>query len=106
MSLRADAKRAKTLLCALSLLGGLCGPACSGGLFRQYEYEEDVYLALDGTATVYVNTSIAAVDALRGTTFDATPAARVNTDAVRAYYTTPDTRVIRISPFRRNNRRF
>ena len=26
-----------------------------GGFFRQYEYEEEVYLSLDGTATVYVN---------------------------------------------------
>jgi hypothetical protein len=106
MSLRADATRAKTLLCALSLLGGLCAPACSGGLFRQYEYEEDVYLALDGTATVYVNSSIAALNALRGTTFDTNPATRVNTDAVRDYYTTADTHVIRVSPFRRNSRRF
>ncbi|MBW8863097.1 MAG: hypothetical protein JF601_12145, partial [Acidobacteria bacterium] len=58
-------------VCALCLLGGLCASACGGSsLFRQYEYEEDVYLALDGTATVYVNSSIAALNALRGTTFD------------------------------------
>jgi len=81
--------------------------ACSNtSLFRQYEYEEDVYLALDGTATVYVNSSIAALNALRGTSFDADPAARVDTDAIRTYYTTPDTRVIRITPFRRSSRRF
>ena len=37
----------------------LCAAACSGGgLFRQYQYEEEIYLSLDGTATVYVNSSI------------------------------------------------
>jgi hypothetical protein len=98
---------ARSALCALCLLCALCAAACGGSsLFRQYEYEEEVYLALDGTATVYVNSSIAALNALRGTAFDANPATRVDTDAVRAYYTTVDTQVVRVSPFRRNNRRF
>jgi hypothetical protein len=97
---------ARSALCAFCLLCALCAAACSGNLFRQYEYEEDVYLALDGAATVYVNSSIAALNALRGTAFDANPATRVNTDAVRAYFTTADSHVVRVSPFRRNNRRF
>jgi hypothetical protein len=82
--------------------------ACGGAaiLFRQYEYEEEVYLSLDGSATVYVNSSIAALNALRGTTFDPDPAARVDTAAVRAYYSTPATRVVRVSQSRRSNRRF
>jgi len=82
--------------------------ACSGcgGLFRQYEYEEDVYLSLDGSATVYVNSSIAALNDLRGATFDARPNARVDLEAVRAYFTTPVTRVIRVSSTRRSNRHF
>jgi len=94
-------------VCALAML--VVMSACSGGtasLFRQYEYEEEIYLSLDGRATVYVNTSIAALNALRGTTFDASPAARVDTAAVRAYYSSPATRVIRVSQSRRNNRRF
>ena len=38
-----------------------------GGLFgRQYEYEEDLYLALDGSATLVVNASVPALVALRG----------------------------------------
>jgi hypothetical protein len=90
------------VLCAL-VTGG-----CAGGatLFRQYEYEEEVYLALDGTATVYVNSSLAALNALRGTSFDASPAARVDTAALRAYYTTPDTQVTRVTSWRRSGRRF
>src|SRR5712671_3454410 len=96
------------------LLSGCCAlcvlvvSACGGTatLFRQYEYEEEIYLSLDGTATVYVNSSIAALNALRGTTFDASSAARVDTAAVRAYYSSPATRVIRVSQSRRSNRRF
>jgi hypothetical protein len=53
-----------------------------------------------------VNASIPALNALRGTTFDANPAARVDTAPVRAYYSTPATRVIRVSQSRRSNRRF
>ena len=63
-------------------------------------------MSLDGTATVYVNSSIAALNALRGTTFDASPAARVDTQALRAYYTTADTQVTRVTSWRRANRRF
>ena len=39
--------------------------ACAGTatLFRQYEYEEEVYLSLDGSATIYVNSSIPALNA-------------------------------------------
>ena len=75
-------------------------------LFRQYEYEEEVYLSLDGSATVYVNSSLPALNALRGTSFDAGPGARVDIAAVRAYYASPVTRVIRVSQSRRSNRRF
>jgi hypothetical protein len=77
-----------------------------GSLFRQYEYEEDIYLSLDGTATVYVNASIAALDALRGASFNADPRARVDRDGVRGYYTTPVTRVTAINESRRSGRRF
>jgi hypothetical protein len=116
---RSNAKAAKiakkTMLCGLRVLcvPGLlllimssfaCGSTAT--LFRQYEYEEEVYLSLDGTATVYVNGSLPALNALRGTAFDTNPAERVDTAAVRAYYSTPSTRVIRVSQSRRNNRRF
>ena len=47
-------------------------------LTRQYEYEEEVYLSLDGTATVYVNGSVPALVALRGLALDTAPRARVD----------------------------
>jgi hypothetical protein len=68
---------------------GSAGSATGGGLFRQYEYEEEMFLSLDGSATLYVNSSIPALNALRGTSFDERPNARVDRDAVRAYFTTP-----------------
>ena len=82
--------------------------ACGGGdLFRQYEYEEDIYLSLDGSATVYVSSSIPALDALQGASFDVSPSARIDRQTIRDFYTTAVTRVtqqVRLS--RRSNRRF
>ena len=103
------AEAAKSFL--LCVLCGLSVPfvtACGGSsaLFRQYEYEEEIYLSLDGSATVYVNSSLPALNALRGTSFDMSPAARVDTAAVRAYYSNPVTRVTRVTQSRRSNRRF
>jgi hypothetical protein len=81
--------------------------ACGGNnLFRQYEYEEEMYLSLDGSATIYVNSSLAALNALRGTSFDASPSARVDRDAVRAWFTSPNTHVTRVTQSRRRGRRF
>ncbi|HMB81396.1 MAG TPA: hypothetical protein VKI43_15060 [Vicinamibacterales bacterium] len=95
------------VLCALCVL--FVSSACGGTarrLFRQYEYEEEIYLSLDGSATVYVNSSLPALNALRGTSFDMSPAARVDTAAVREYYSNPATRVTRVTQSRRSNRRF
>lgn len=86
----------------------LSGVACSRSeFFRQYEYEEDVYLSLDGSATVYVNSSVAALDALRGASLDTSTNAAIDRDAVRAWFTTPVTSVTRRPTLsRRNGRRF
>jgi hypothetical protein len=100
----------KITLCVLCGLFVLCAGtvACGGAssIFRQYEYDEEIYLSLDGTATVYVNSSIAALNALRGTSFDAGPTARVDAPAIRAFFNSPTTRVTRVSQSRRNGRRY
>src|SRR4051794_318580 len=91
-----------------ALLAAAVAVGCSGGggVVRQYEYQEDIYLALDGKATIYVNSSVAALDALRGASLDTSPTARLDRDAVRAFYTTPLTHVAQITQSRRNGRRF
>jgi hypothetical protein len=90
------------------IVGGIAAAGCgyTSSLFRPYEYEEDVYLSLDGTATVYVNSSLDALDALRGATFNPDPHVRVDRDAVSRYYTTPFTRVVSVTDSRRSGRRF
>src|SRR3977135_381528 len=94
---------ALVLATAIAAIATACGGA---SLFRQYEYEEEIYLSLDGSATVYVNSSLAALNALRGTSFDTSPAARFDRDAVARFFSSDNTRVGRVSQSRRNNRRF
>src|SRR5437764_5391502 len=93
----------------LCVLGALCVlSSCGGaGVFRQYEYEEDVYLSLDGSATIYVNSSIPALDALRGASFDPSPNARLDRDAVGRFFTSPTVHLTRrVTTSRRSNRQF
>jgi hypothetical protein len=82
--------------------------ACGGRIFgKPYEYEEDLYLATDGSADLIVNASIPALVALRGLSLDVEPNANVDRDAIRAAYQSPDTEVTRVSrPWRRDGRRF
>ena len=98
--------RAAAVVVAAVVAVMLTGCSGANGLFRQYEYEEEVYLSLDGTATIYVNASVPALNALRGTAFDTGPTARVDRDAVRAFYSSPVTRVRQVTQSRRSGRRF
>jgi hypothetical protein len=104
--MRIGARRGIVLLAAIVFVGTAIGCGGAAGLFRQYEYEEEMYLSLDGSATMYVNASIAALNELRGTTFDAAPSARFDRDVFRRYFSTPVTHVTRISTSRRSGRRF
>jgi hypothetical protein len=99
-------RRARGPIAAL-VLAVLIGSACAGGFFgKRYEYEEDVTIDLDGSATLTINTSIPALVALRGLDLD--PAdSRVDRDKIRAAYQSPVTEVMRVSrPWRRSGRRF
>ena len=83
--------------------------ACNGsGLFgRQYEYEEDLTLGLDGRATVVVNASLASLAALRGLPVPVDKTTRLKSDDIRALFTSPATEVTRVSrPWTRKGRRF
>jgi hypothetical protein len=98
----------RSVAIALAAVTAVMLTGCGGtsGLFRQYEYEEEIYLSLDGSATINVNSSVAALDALRGATLDTSPVARLDRNAVRSFYSTPVTRVTRIDQSRRSGRRF
>jgi hypothetical protein len=97
--------RIGAVIVLLAALTASCGRG--GSFFTQYEYEEEMYLSLDGSATVYVNSSVAALNALRGSSFDTNPAATINREAIRSYFTTPVTTVTRRPGLSaRNGRRF
>lgn len=106
--LHVRAPRARFLLAAL--LVASCLAAAAGcqrvGFLRQYEYDEDIYLSLDGTASVYVNGSLAALAALRGFDLDLSPNARFDRDRIAALYAGPGIRVVRVTSSRRHGRRY
>lgn len=86
---------------------GVITAACGRNLLsRKYEYEEDIYLALDGSATVYVNASVPALVALRGVDLDVNPRARLDRTAVRALFQSPASEVESVTTSRRDNRRY
>ena len=82
--------------------------SCGGRMFgKVYEYEEDVQVSLDGTAEVTVNASIPALVMLRGIDLPVDPAARLDSDRIRAAYQSPLIEVTRVSrPWRRQGRQF
>jgi hypothetical protein len=80
---------------------------CGASFLQPYEYEEEMYLSLDRSATVYVHASLAALNTLRGAAFDMAPDARVDREAVARYFTSPVTRVARtVKTSRRSGRQF
>lgn len=80
--------------------------SCRSPLAREYEYEEELYLDLDGSATLYVHASIPALAALRGLDHDVQPRARLDRAAIEGAYRSPVTDVTRLSTSRRLGRRF
>src|SRR6266508_51466 len=91
---------------ALVVAAAVCSASCHSVLSRKYEYEEDVYLALDGSAIVYVNASVPALVALRGLDLDVNPRARFDRARIRARFESPVTHVASVTGSRRDNRRY
>jgi hypothetical protein len=80
---------------------------CTNPLARQYEYDEQTYLEVDGSATVVLAASVHAIVALRGLPLDPSPNARIETDDVRKVFEAAGCTVNRVSrPWRRSGRRF
>jgi hypothetical protein len=81
--------------------------ACGLTLGREYEYEEQLYLNVDGSAEVIVNASIPSLVVLRGLPLDPSPQARLDALALRQLYTSLGCEVDGIgSPWFRHGRRF
>jgi hypothetical protein len=92
---------------AVGLLLLAFAAGCSNPLGRQYEYEEQIYLSVDGSATVVVDSSIPAFVALRGATFDPSMSAGVNREQVRAFFESAGCQDVRVGqPWVRRGRRF
>jgi hypothetical protein len=92
---------------ALTALALLFLASCARPFGRQYEYEEEVYIDLDGSATIIVNASLASLAALHGLDVPLEPGAPVDRDAIRRMYSSAVTEVTRVSrPWRRDGRRF
>ena len=96
------------LWCAVALTAACGGAGTIGrGFTRQYEYEEDVTLGLDGSAEIVVNASIAALVALHGFALPVDTRARLDRNQVRRAFESAVTDVTRVSrPWRRQGRRF
>jgi hypothetical protein len=85
--------------------------ACNGQrgpLGPEYEYEEDLTLGLNGSATLIVNASIPALVALRGLPLSTDLRTRGDQlkKQIQDLYTSPGTTVGRISTWTRRGRRF
>lgn len=80
----------------------------SGPLGPEHEYEEDLTLRLDGSATLVVNASVPALVAVRGLPLNPDPRTRADQlkKQIEELYTSPYTKVGRISTWSRHGRRF
>jgi hypothetical protein len=108
MSRRARPRGGHAALLTILLIALFLSVSCAtGGLFgKRYEYEEDLTLDLDGSATLTINASIPALMALRGLSID-TSGGRVDRDEIRSLYESPATDVRRVSrPWRRSGRTY
>lgn len=88
---------------AVAILGLGLATACSHPFGRQYEYEEQLYLDVDGSATVTINASIPALVALRGLALDP----MIDREALRALVENAGCAGARVGrPWTRRGRRF
>lgn len=95
----------RVAVCAVLCCSAIAA-ACSGRVLKpQYEYEEELYLGLDGSATLNLNASVPALVALHGVDLPTDARARLDRDRVRALFAYPDSDVT-LTTSRRGGRRF
>jgi hypothetical protein len=98
--------RRRSIGVALLLLLAIASASCRSVFSRKYEYDEDIHVALDGSATIYISASIAALVALRGVDLDVDPQARFDRAKVRALFESQVAQVASVTASRRDNRRY
>jgi hypothetical protein len=80
---------------------------CRNPLGKQYEYEEQLYLGVDGEAQVVIDTSIPALVALRGVPIDPSPRVQIDRDQVRRLFSVSGCSNVRVGQsWIRRGRRF
>ena len=80
---------------------------CSNPFGKRYEYEEQVYLRVNGSATVLIDASIAALVALRNLPLDPAAPAALDRDSVRVAFAAAGCTNPRVGqPWVRSGRRF
>ena len=90
------------ILTAFIVLAG-----CRNPLGRQYEYEEQIYLGVDGASTLVLNASIPALVALHNLPLDPSPRTPVDRELVRRLFATQGCSDVRVGqPWIRRGRRF
>jgi hypothetical protein len=98
------AARVACLIALVACLSAACSPR---PLVRQFEYEEEMYLDVDGSATIVLNASMPALAAMHGLPVPIDPSVRIDRARVRELFESPGVEVTRVSrPWRRQGRRF
>ncbi len=89
------------VLAIVAALIGLRSP-----MLHEYEYQEDLYVGLDGSATVYVSASLPALVALHGFDLPTSASAPFDRAKIRDLFAGPGVTVGAMSTWRRHGRRF
>ena len=87
----------RVAVCALA--AALFASACANPFAPQYEYEEQVYLDVDGHATVVIDSSLLALVAMRGAVIDPLISAATDRSVVRQIVTAAGCQVDNVSRF-------
>jgi hypothetical protein len=100
--------RMRATLLAIAVMAAACNGGRPAVFAPDYEYEEDLTQALDGSATLVVNASVPALAALHGVRLDSDPNSRADLlkDAARAAFASPYSEVTSVSVWSRRGRRF
>lgn len=94
-------------LAAWFVVAAALSAACANPFAPQYEYEEQVYLSVDGRATVVIDASLPALVALRGAPIDPSLNGSADRDGIRRIFEAAKCRVDNVSRFwTRQGRRF